>query len=162
MTFINLLSVFVHILAATIWLGGMFFMLLVIVPAFRNNPDRVALFSAVGRKFRNVGWTVLFVLLVTGIYNLHSRGIPLNMEMTQSFMGFMGFKKLIIFLLIILVSYLHDFVFGRKAVELYHSAGETPAVKKFRIFSRIMAGINLLLAITAVGIGVVMVRGWIA
>ena len=52
------LSVFLHILSAIIWIGGMLFLALVVVPTTRGLPpsERAALFGAVGRRFRRVGW----------------------------------------------------------------------------------------------------------
>ena len=49
------LSVFLHILSAIVWIGGMLFLPLVVVPATRGLPsaERAALFGVVGRRFRD-------------------------------------------------------------------------------------------------------------
>jgi uncharacterized membrane protein len=59
--------VWVHILAAIIWIGGMFFLPLVLVPVLRRQEPklRAVLLDAVGRRFRTVGWIAIGLLLVT-------------------------------------------------------------------------------------------------
>ncbi len=70
-------SVFVHILSAIIWIGGMFFLALAVVPATRTMPrsERATLFGIVGRRFRTVGWICIALLLVTGAINAAYRSI---------------------------------------------------------------------------------------
>ncbi|HEX6062573.1 MAG TPA: DUF4149 domain-containing protein, partial [Longimicrobiales bacterium] len=72
-----LLNVTLHIFAALIWLGGMFFLALVGAPALRTveSPHlRAQLFKIIGERFRTVGWVCIAVLLITGLLNLHFRG----------------------------------------------------------------------------------------
>jgi copper resistance protein D len=69
-------SVTMHVLAALLWLGGMFFLALVGAPALRTlDPAlRQRLFRDLGSRFRKVGWVSLAVLIVTGMLNLYYRG----------------------------------------------------------------------------------------
>ena len=71
------LSVFVHVLAACAWIGGMIFFGAVIVPVVRR-PEYAGLFPdlvrRVGARFRVLGWVCLVVLVGTGIANLAVRG----------------------------------------------------------------------------------------
>ena len=72
-----LVTVTMHVLAAVIWLGGAFFFALVGAPVLRQvePPEaRRALFDALGRRFRVVGWTAVAVLLASGLLLLHLRG----------------------------------------------------------------------------------------
>jgi len=67
------ISVFIHIISAMIWVGGILFMVLVIVPLLRKKDlkDNAAiLVQKVGVQFRLVGWISLILLLITGIFNL--------------------------------------------------------------------------------------------
>lgn len=72
-----LLSVWVHILAATVWLGGMLFLVLVVVPWLRKGggTDAAVFLRETGERFRSVGWGCFFVLLITGTFNLWFRGV---------------------------------------------------------------------------------------
>src|SRR5690242_4648897 len=69
--------VFLHILAAIVWVGGLFFFALVAVPVARRLPaaERASLLAATGRRFRAVAWTCLGLLVVTGLYNAAARGV---------------------------------------------------------------------------------------
>ena len=71
------LGVLVHLLAAIVWVGGMLFLALVVVPATRRLPavERASLFDLVGRRFRAVGWACVALLLATGLVNLSYRGV---------------------------------------------------------------------------------------
>lgn len=69
------LALFLHLLAATIWVGGMFFALLVLRPSVVAVPEpaRLLLWEAVlTRFFRWVGACVI-VLLLTGFWMVYVR-----------------------------------------------------------------------------------------
>src|SRR6516162_2447470 len=57
---------FLHVLAATIWVGGQL-VLAALVPVLRRFGDAV---TAAARRFNQVAWTAFGVLIVTGIWNI--------------------------------------------------------------------------------------------
>jgi len=58
---------FLHVLAATIWVGGQL-ILAVLVPVLRRfGADAL---GAAARRFNQVAWTAFGVLVVTGIWNI--------------------------------------------------------------------------------------------
>lgn len=66
-------SIWIHILAAMVWIGGMAFVSLVLVPALRRMEDpavRADLLKQVARRFRVVAWGSILVLIATGMANL--------------------------------------------------------------------------------------------
>lgn len=64
---INLIRIFLHVLAATIWVGGQF-TLAGLVPTVRGlGPDAT---RAVARAFNRLAWPAFGVLVVTGVWNL--------------------------------------------------------------------------------------------
>ena len=70
--------VFLHLLAAFVWLGGLFFLALVGAPVLRREAPselRPILFRAIGLRFRWVGWISLAVLGGTGVGILGLRGV---------------------------------------------------------------------------------------
>ena len=74
----TLLLVWLHLLAAVAWIGGMVFLSLVLVPILRHEPfalQRGALIRAVALRFRLVVWVAIGVLLTTGPLLLLSRGL---------------------------------------------------------------------------------------
>lgn len=72
------LNVSIHLFAALLWLGGMFFLAAVGAPVLRSvDPPslRARLFQALGERFRLWGWGAIVVLMSTGVANLHFRGV---------------------------------------------------------------------------------------
>lgn len=72
------LNVTLHVLAALLWLGGMFFLAVVGAPVLRalEPPSlRAEVFRRLGERFRTVGWIAIGVLIATGIGNLWFRGL---------------------------------------------------------------------------------------
>jgi putative copper export protein len=58
---------FLHVLAATVWVGGQL-TLAALVPALRRFGTDVA--GTAARRFNQVAWTAIGVLIVTGIWNI--------------------------------------------------------------------------------------------
>lgn len=160
-----LLSVWVHILAATVWVGGMAFLVLVVVPWLRKGGrSNAAIFlRETGERFRTVGWICFLVLLITGTFNLWVRGVRLSdfgrAEWLQSPFGKTVVVKLSVFLLVLLVSAIHDFIVGpnaTKAIALDANSAQS-AIERRRA-SR-LGRINVILALILVAAGVMLVRG---
>ena len=60
------IRLFLHVLAATIWVGGQL-VLAALVPVLRRFGEAV---TAAARRFNQVAWTAFGVLIVTGIWNI--------------------------------------------------------------------------------------------
>lgn len=73
--------VWLHLLAAVVWIGGMAFLSFVLVPLLQHEPfaaQRGALIRAAGRRFRAVVWSAAGVLLATGPLLMAARGWSLG------------------------------------------------------------------------------------
>ncbi|TKB80644.1 MAG: hypothetical protein E8D45_03160 [Nitrospira sp.] len=69
-----------HLLAAMTWIGGMLFLSLVAVPVLKprtSGPTHAELFRAMARRFRLIVWIAIATLLSTGPLLLSSRGFSL-------------------------------------------------------------------------------------
>ena len=67
----------IHLLAALIWVGGMFFAYVVLRPAaveVLEPPQRLCLWDAVFRRFFVWVWGVVAILLVSGLYMIYLSG----------------------------------------------------------------------------------------
>ena len=101
----------VHLLAATIWVGGTVALVFVSVPlAQRLEGDaRAALLRGLGRRWRPIGWSALGVAVVTG---LAIAGIEHAFDTTpRRFDVVLAVKGGLVGLLAA-GSYLHDYVLG--------------------------------------------------
>jgi len=74
----TVLLVWLHMLAAVSWIGGMIFLSLVLAPLVRSRkaaPEFMALFRSAARRFRFVVWGAIALLLSTGPVLLRQRGL---------------------------------------------------------------------------------------
>ncbi|MCC6313742.1 MAG: DUF4149 domain-containing protein [Thermomicrobiales bacterium] len=159
------LSVFVHVVAAIIWIGGMLFLALVVGPASRRLPpaERGALFSLVGRRFRTVGWICIALLLVTGVANVAFRGFGWDAvtsgQLFGSEFGRVLAVKLVVIAIMLAFSAAHDFLIGPGSA----AARANPAGQRQAVIARRRASwfgrANTALALVVVALAVALVRG---
>lgn len=160
-----ILSVWLHILAATAWVGAMFFLMMVVVPMLRRG-DRArgaAFLSASGPRLRTMGWVAFGVLVVTGTFNLSYRGVTLadffRPEWRSSSFGKVLLAKLALFVLVLGLSVFHDFYLGPRASDAVAHDPSSPASLRLRRIASIMGRANALLALAIVAAAVMIVRG---
>ena len=161
-----LVSVGLHIVAASAWLGGMLFLVLVVVPALRAPAlaaHAAAAIRVVGERFRTVGWATLLVLVATGVANAAFRtGSAAEFADAAGWatpFGRLLAVKLALVGLVLVLSALHDFIIGPRAGRLMTEAPDHPATPRWRMAARWMGRINLLLALAIVAVAVRLVRG---
>jgi putative copper export protein len=165
------LSVFFHILSAIIWIGGMFFLALVVVPATRGVPpaERASLFGNVGRRFRTVGWACIGVLIVTGTINTAYRGVTwenlFTAEFWNSAFGTTLALKLGVVAVLLGLSAYHDFVIGPSSVQVLEQAtpAMTPGVlvegRRLRRRASVVGRVEAILALIVLALAIMLVRG---
>ena len=161
-----LLSVWLHILAAAVWIGGIVFLSLVLVPVSRN-PDYRSVASSIiqgtGIRFRVVGWICLSVLILSGVFNLYYRGFGFigffRGLLGQGSFGTVLTIKLLLVSIILLISAIHDFLIGPKAMSLWQADPTSPEALRLRRLASLIGRANLILALLVVALGVVLVRG---
>jgi putative copper export protein len=159
-----LLNVTIHLLAALLWLGGMFFFALVGAPVLRRLEPaalRARVFAELGTAFRTVGWIAITVLLVTGALNLHLTGVlrggqAWNPAFWASPYGRALAWKLAAVAVMIAVSAVHDFVLGPRAGRLDPGS---PAALRARSRAAWLARINALVGLGLVFAAVRLARG---
>ncbi len=153
------LTVTLHVLAAMVWLGGMFFLALVGAPVLRrvdSAPLRAILFRRLGERFRTVGWSTIVVLLVTGIANLHYRGllgssVLASATFWRSRYGQFLAIKLACVLIMVTLSAIHDFVLGPAAARAESGSARALAVNRRAAWiARLNVLVGVLLVMTAV------------
>ena len=159
-----LLNVTVHVLAAMLWLGGMFFLAVVGAPVLRSiePPElRARLFQRLGRQFRAVGWGAIAVLVATGIGNLaftgaFRGGAILRREVWATAYGHALGWKLVSVATMITVSALHDFWLGPMAGRLRPGSPEAARARRWAAW---LARINAVIGIVIVAAAVRLARG---
>lgn len=160
------LSVFIHILSAIFWIGGMLFTVAVLVPASRHQlliNKKGAFFTLIGRKFSRISWVLFIILTITGITNLLARGYDLTDLVTTTFwsssFGQPLFIKLHLFGLVLILSGIHDFYAGPKAAELMDSNPDDSKTKTYRKVTSWIGRLNLLLGLAILYYAMQLLRG---
>jgi putative copper export protein len=132
---------YVHVLSAIVWVGGMLFIALVLVPTARALGDaatRARLIRESGQRFRTVAWTALAVLVLTGVMNLWFQPGLLESPRFHGKIGLVG--------LALLLGAAHDFVLGPRA-------GLPGADPSARLRASWIARVNVLVALAIVLLG---------
>jgi uncharacterized membrane protein len=157
-----LISVWLHVVAAAIWVGGLLFFAMVLVPIVKRlgRPATLDFVSAAGRGFRRVGWASLAVLFVTGAYNLLARWTDwhglVDAHFWSSQFGTTLAAKLTLVVLIVVTTVAHD-VWGTRAVARMEAAG---ASERARRTASWLGRVTTLLALAVVFLAIALVRGW--
>jgi uncharacterized membrane protein len=157
-----LFSVFVHVVAAIVWVGGMLVFGVVAFPVMRatDRPaaEKFALMGAMGKRFRGFSHGALTLLVITGLVNLGARNVGLDVlaqkEFWHSSFGWALRHKLEVGVIAIVLSILHD-VWGSRAARL----GDAPGSESLRKRVGWTGRAALLLALFTVFFAVVLVRG---
>jgi uncharacterized membrane protein len=133
-----------HLLALSLWLGHMFVWSLITGPALKRiEPRETAEMLREASLFRGgLGWPALAVLVPTGLYMLHVRGITLEAMLSGA--AFAGVQGTVLAVKLVLVGAMvvYQAVFGHR---------HAPIAIYF----------NMLAALVIIGASVVYVRGWI-
>jgi putative copper export protein len=72
---VDTVRLFLHVLAAAIWVGGQL-ILAALVPVLRRSGPGVV--TAAARRFNQVAWTAFAVLIITGIWNIAAVSDQMN------------------------------------------------------------------------------------
>ncbi len=161
-----LVSVWLPLMAAVIWIGGTIFLALVLIPAIRRpafSSVALELILSTVLRFRTVGWICFAIFIVTGAANLFFRGLTWSDLFNPSFwrgsFGAILAVKLAIVTVILAVSAVHDFVIGPRATDAWQQNPNSQTTARLRQQAVQIARLNLLLALIAVALGTMLVRG---
>ena len=156
--------VFLHVIAATTWLGGMLFLLMVMVPLARRDAGvGFGSLRAAAEKFVPIAWAAKVVLAGSGAYLAWEYW---NVRPETFFTGSSHFldylqRKTGIFVIVIVLSLIHDFWLGPKMMDRLDAAraSGSPLPKgPGRLFVQWAARVNLLLVLWIVAFAVWMTR----
>ncbi len=111
----SLLVLWIHVLLAIFWVGGMLFLTVVLAPILRSEPgksENYEFFKKVAQRFRNVVWVAILFLVSTGTLLL-SNQVSFEIPIPQ-WPNVILLKLVLVFVLIV-VAGLHDLVIGPRA-----------------------------------------------
>ncbi|MBI4455301.1 MAG: DUF4149 domain-containing protein [Acidobacteria bacterium] len=160
-----LIAVWLHILAAIIWIGGMAFLGMVLAPYARRPEQRdiaISMIRWTGMRFRSIGWVCIGLLILTGLFSVSYRGYgwqDLSSPFWQSSFGHTLGLKFSLLAVILLLSLLHDFIIGPRAGAISQTNPSSSQARRLRRQAAWIGRVNLLLAVVVVALAVILVRG---
>jgi copper resistance protein D len=152
-------NVSAHVLAAVFWLGGLFFLAVIGAPVLRRleSPQlRARLFRDIGQRFRTVGWTLIVILVATGVLNLFFVGLLDTAVLgSQAFWsspyGRALLWKLAAVAAMLALSASHDFMLGPAASRLEAGSAEAGRARRWAsLLARMTALAGLAVVLAAV------------
>ncbi len=163
---LNLLILWIHVIAAVVWIGGNLILAMVIVPYFRQNlppVQRIKLLTQIGKRFEPIVWGCVGILFFTGLINIFAAlGLSSSADavINTPFMRTL-FIKLMLFVVLVILTTLHSFVFGpklAKAIEPLDEALEElpseiqPIRKQMSVVSSLMGVVSIFILLAAVAL----------
>ena len=138
-----------HILAATIWVGPQVFLFAVAVPAVRTVADvkeRARLMRLITTRFGYLAWGAMLVLIITGIGNVFEEDESMNFLFDHNWGTIFEVKMTLVVATIVLTA-VHSFVIGPRMLALQESVADESQIASMRRASIIISSINGLLAL---------------
>ena len=162
-------AVAAHVISAVVWLGGMLFLMMVMLPVARkamrsgSAGEGMTMLRDAAERFLPVAWTAMVLLGLSGAYLAWEHwGIRPGVFFTDDgrFMYILRAKSLL-FLMVVALSLVHDFWLGPKILERLdqaRAAGQVLPQSLGRKVLRMTAGVNLLAAMTILVLAVLLIR----
>jgi uncharacterized membrane protein len=144
----------VHVLSATVWVGGTVVLVFVGVPAIRKleGEARATAMRALGRRWRPLGWSAMGVAIVSGLWLTDEHGGLEREALDTEFDRWLLAKSALVALLVI-GALLHDYVLGpRLQRELREGAPQAPATRRRLV---VVGWLNFTLTLAVPILGVV-------
>jgi len=149
----SLLPLWLHVLSAAVWLGGLLFQSHILLPLLARGGPAESVAQAV-RRSRRVAWTALALLVLTGLYNLTR--LPSVAAMTESGVLKLLALKLFLVVVLLMLSAHRDFGVAARLIRALAGGGDaTPALRTLVRLDRVafLLGMGLVYLGLAVGRG---------
>ena len=145
----------IHILAATVWVGPQVFMMVAAVPAVRTIEDlqvRTKVMRVITTRFNYLAWGALTVLVITGIANLYEHDLDVDQLFDLNF-GVIFQVKMTLLIATVILTALHTRVLGPRVLDMQESVADEADIAPVRRWSIIVSGANGLIALAIVFCG---------
>jgi uncharacterized membrane protein len=138
-----------HVLGATVWVGGAIALTFVAVPAIRilTGEARATAMRRLGERWRPIGWSALVLMVATGV-PLASHVLPGSGAGAKAVFT----VKMCLFAALLVFAYLHDFVLGPRVAREMREGGAS--VSRPRLV--VVGWVSFTLTVTIPILGVVL------
>lgn len=158
-------SMWLHLLAAIVWIGGLAFISMVLVPTLRApglRAQAVLLLRTAGKKFQRVAYASLVTLVVTGIGNLYFKAggsFAAVGALLPTTYGTLLVAKVTLVIVIVALSLYHDFAVGPAAARAMEADATSAAALALRRRASWLGRVNTLLSLVVMTLALLLVRG---
>lgn len=138
-----------HIVAATVWVGPQVFLFLAAVPAVRTIEDmqiRTQVMRTLTRRFGYLAGAALVVLVITGIGNMYEHEVDIDVLFDYNW-GVIFQVKMTLLIATVILTGVHAFVVGPRLLAMQESVTEEAQLASTRRLSIIISAANLLIAL---------------
>ena len=121
-----------HVLSASVWVGGTVVLVFVGVPAIRGleGEARAVAMRTLGRRWRPIGWSAMAIAIVSGLWLTDRHGGFHRAALDTDFDRTLIVKSVLVAVLVV-GALLHDFVLGpRLQRDLRAGAPTAPATRR--------------------------------
>lgn len=152
--------VWLHLLAAVVWIGGMLFLSLVLAPVMRSRaavPEWPAMFRTAALRFRWMVYGAIVVLLSTGPLLVYERGVLLLSP--AGWPPALQLKLALVVVLLMLTA-VHDLVLGPQMRSLAAKSDQmrTPWEQALTIVSAWLPRVSVLFSLAVLAAAAVLAR----
>lgn len=144
------ISSFIHILAGVTWVGGIIYMVLVLLPSLRALEPASAgvLMGGLSRRFTKVAWTSIILLILTGVIRIEPGAL---FDFSSQYGTFLTIKLGSALIMILIALYITFSLFP-KVGKLAPAPGEEPSEEFIILQGRLpmLVKINVLLGILVI------------
>jgi putative copper resistance protein D len=164
MYFWFVVSMWLHLLAAIVWIGGLAFISMVLVPTLRApglRPQAVLLLRTTGKKFQRVAYASLVTLVVTGTLNLYFKAgsTAAVTALLPTTYGHLLIAKVLLVTAIVALSLYHDLAVGPAAARAMEADPAGSGTVSLRKRASWLGRINMFLSLVVMTLALLLVRG---
>ena len=139
-----------HLLAAIIWLGGIFYVIVVLMKSMNviEPPERGKLFGAVGKRFMIISWICVIFILISG-FKMTSGEVIFDFSTSKTIVLNI---KILLFFVMLIIGLVMTFVIMPKMMKAAPKPGEPPSPEfiKMQSLGPKLATVNLVLGILVI------------
>jgi putative copper export protein len=141
-----------HVLSASVWVGGTVALVFVGVPAIRRleGEARATAMRALGRRWRPLGWSAMAVAIVSGLWLTELHGGLTEAALETDFDRVLIAKSALVAVLVV-GALLHDYVLGPRLQRELRAGDESAPATRRRLVAVGWLNFALTLAVPILG-----------
>lgn len=148
----------VHLFAAVIFVGGSFFMWMVVMPASHlvteDESERTQMVGKIAKAFGRITVPTIAILLLTGVYNA-TWYLPSPSALFDTDRGLVLLAKIVAVFVLLVLIFVHNVYYGKRIVRLAREK-RLEELKSLRRRSRVVSFTNLGLMVLILALAVLL------